>query len=294
MGPSMNILNTKHLERSIEYLSMESCNLALHSWTPESPKAAVFYFHGLQSHAGWLWEAGCQFAENDVAFYVLDRRGCGLSDGPRGELPPVELMLEDYRTAIRVVRAKIGESIPLGLFGHCLGGSFLAALLADPEFNTDFESLVFCSSWLGKIHHTLPPRKIQAMLREQSNEYWDAGLKPEDFSDQRRYVDFISNDKLATRQIKASSRARLVEMEMMYLYQKELCRNTPSIFISGYEDPIVNLESAKKQYLSLFDYLGETLELSTNKHYLLYTNVCQRLINWVSAYVSSNGHSTYV
>lgn len=290
----MSIVKAKQVERSIEYLTMEGGNLALHAWTPETPKAAVFYFHGLQSHAGWLWEAGCQFAENDVAFFALDRRGCGISDGPRGELAPVDQMLADYRSAIRTVRAKVGDSIPLGLFGHCLGGSYLAALLADPAFDTEFESLIFCSAWLGKIHHTLPPQKIQAMLREQSDELWDAGLKAEDFSDQRRYVDFIGNDVLATRQIKASSRARLVEMEMMYLYQKELSRNTPSIYISGYEDPVVNLECAKKQYLSLFGDQGETLELATNKHYLLYTSVRQRLINRVSAYVSSHGHHHHV
>lgn len=290
----MSIVKAKQVERSIEYLPMEGGNLALHAWTPETPKAAVFYFHGLQSHAGWLWEAGCQFAENDVAFFALDRRGCGISDGPRGELAPVDQMLADYRSAIRTVRAKVGDSIPLGLFGHCLGGSYLAALLSDPAFETEFESLIFCSAWLGKIHHTLPPQKIQAMLREQSDELWDAGLKAEDFSDQRRYVDFIGNDVLATRQIKASSRARLVEMEMMYLYQKELSRNTPSMYISGYEDPVVNLECAKKQYLSLFGDQGETLELATNKHYLLYTSVRQRLINRVSAYVSSHGHHHHV
>ncbi|MNR05639.1 hypothetical protein D3C85_1216820 [compost metagenome] len=83
-------------------------------------------------------------------------------------------------------------------------------------------------------------------------------------------------------------------MEMMYLYQKELCRNTPSIFISGYGDPVINLECAKKQYLSLFGSQGGTLELAANKHYLLYTNVRQRLINQVSAYVSSHGHSNHV
>ncbi|MCU1717261.1 lysophospholipase [Pseudomonas sp. 5P_3.1_Bac2] len=290
----MRTVNAKEVERCIEYLPMGDCNLALHSWTPEAPKAAVFYFHGLQSHAGWLWEAGCQFAENDVAFYALDRRGCGISDGPRGELAPVEQMLADYRSAIRSVREKVGDNIPLGLFGHCLGGSFLAALLADPAFETEFESLVFCSAWLGKIHHTLPPHKIQALLRDQSDELWDAGLKAEDFSDQSRYVDFISTDVLATRQLKASSRARLVEMEMMYLYQKELSRNTPSIYISGYKDPVINLDSAKKQYLALFGNQGETLELAANKHYLLYTNVRQRLINQVSAYVSSHGHSNHV
>jgi alpha-beta hydrolase superfamily lysophospholipase len=289
----MSIVKVKQVERCIEYLSVDGCNLALHSWTPEAPKAAVFYFHGLQSHAGWLWEAGCQFAENDVAFYALDRRGCGISDGPRGEVAPVDQMLADYRSAIRTVRSKVGDAIPMGLFGHCLGGSFLAALLADPAFDTEFESLIFCSAWLGKIHHTQPPQKIQALLREQSDELWDADLKPEDFSDQRRYVDFISNDMLATRQIKASSRARLVEMEMMYLYQKELCRNTPSVFISGYKDPVINLECAKKQYLTLFGNLGETLELAATKHYLLYTSVRHRLINQVSAFVSSHGHRSH-
>jgi len=289
----MTTVNIKHVERTIEYIRRDGLNLALHTWRPEAPQAAIFYFHGLQSHAGWLWEVGCQFARNGVALYVLDRRGCGISDGPRNEIPAPAICLEDYRVAISHVRDEIGPDIPLGLFGHCLGGSFLAALMVVPKFDVPYESTTFCSAWLGKLHHTLPPGELQSILNDRRDGYWNADLKAEHFTDQPKYVEFIKNDVLSTRKLSLDSRAKLVQFEMMYLHRRDLYLNAPSIYICGNDDPIVNLDCAKKQYAQMFGNAGEILELPTQKHFLLFTNVRNRLINKVTSYVSSYGHAHY-
>lgn len=78
----------QNIRREIVGLPVADAELALHLWRPRGQvKGAVFYFHGLQSHAGWLWEVGPQFADNDIAFYVLDRRGSGISAGSRTSCP---------------------------------------------------------------------------------------------------------------------------------------------------------------------------------------------------------------
>ncbi len=48
-----------NIRREIVGIPVEGAELALHLWRPRGQvKGAVFYFHGLQSHAGWLWEVG--------------------------------------------------------------------------------------------------------------------------------------------------------------------------------------------------------------------------------------------
>ncbi|MGW3917847.1 alpha/beta hydrolase, partial [Streptomyces sp. NPDC005070] len=109
----------QNTRREIIDLSSGGVDLALHLWRPQRVKGAVFYFHGLQSHAGWMWEVGTRFADNDIAFFVLDRRGSGISPGDRGDLPPAETLLGDYIAALAHVREMIGDDVPLSLFGHC-------------------------------------------------------------------------------------------------------------------------------------------------------------------------------
>ena len=289
----MTTINLNQVERSIEYIQRDGLNLALHAWRPEAPRAAIFYFHGLQSHAGWLWEVGCQFARNGVALYVLDRRGCGISGGERNEIPPADICLADYRAAIAHVRAEVGHDIPLGLFGHCLGGSYLAALMADQQFDVPYDAALFCSTWLGKLHHTLSPAELQSIRNEKRGGYWDAGLKAEQFTDIPKYVEFIRNDVLSTRQISHDSRATLVELEMMYVQRRDLHLKAPSMYICGNDDPIVDLDTAKKQYARMFGNAGEILELPTQKHFLLFTTVRGGLINTATSYVSCYGHTHY-
>ncbi|XQZ99582.1 alpha/beta hydrolase [Komagataeibacter rhaeticus] len=103
--------------------------LALHAWLPASVKAAVFLFHGLQSHASWSWEIGEALAQRGVALFVLDRRGSGTSTGPHGAITDADTCLSDYITALDVSQSAIGNEVPFTLFGHCLGGSFLAHLI---------------------------------------------------------------------------------------------------------------------------------------------------------------------
>ncbi|ORT54269.1 alpha/beta hydrolase [Streptomyces sp. CB03238] len=280
----------QNIRREIIGLPVDGAELALHLWRPRGrAKGAVFYFHGLQSHAGWLWEVGPQFADNDIAFYVLDRRGSGISGGTRHELPDAATVLADYRVALEHVRGAIGDDVPLSLFGHCLGGSFMAALMHHPEFTVRYDAAVFCSTWLGKLHATLDQDQRRALAAETSRELWDAGLRSEDFTDEARHRHFIDHDDLALRQLTRRSRATLLELEKLYMEPRRALPPVPAAFVSGLTDPIVDLDDAQRTFLRMTESHGALVRFATDKHYLFYTDVRGRLVDWASTFTLLQG-----
>ncbi|MER7620904.1 alpha/beta fold hydrolase [Streptomyces sp. NPDC126503] len=280
----------QNIRREIVGLPVEGAELALHLWRPRGPvKGAVFYFHGLQSHAGWLWEVGPQFADNDIAFFVLDRRGSGISGGARHELPDADTVLADYSTAVAHVRDTIGDDVPLSLFGHCLGGSFMAALMHHPDFTTRYDAAVFCSAWLGKLHATLDEEQRRELAAETGTELWDAGLRSEDFTDEPRHRHFIDHDDLAVRALTRRSRATLLALEELYMRPGRTLPPVPAAFVSGIADPICDLDDARRTFLRMTGSHGALLQFATDKHYLFYTGVRERLVDWASTFTLLQG-----
>ncbi|MDW4909325.1 alpha/beta fold hydrolase [Streptomyces sp. ADMS] len=281
----------QNVRREIITLSVDGIDLALHLWRPRGEtKGAVFYFHGLQSHAGWLWEVGPQFADNDIAFFVLDRRGSGISGGERQDVPDVGTIVADYVAAIAHTRELIGKDVPLTLFGHCLGGSFLAALLHHPDFAVRYEATVFCSTWLGRLHAVLGGEERAALAAETSAEPWDAGLKPADFTDDPRYQEFMDNDDLAARTLTRRSRAVLLALEQLYLDPaRPQLPDVPAAFVSGLTDPIVDLDATRGVFQELFSDGGLVVQFPTDRHYLFYTDVSRSLVDWTSTHTLLQG-----
>jgi alpha-beta hydrolase superfamily lysophospholipase len=268
--------------KEIEYLPVDGKRLAIHKWIPATIKGIVFYFHGLQSHGCWLWEAGQLFAASGLAFVCIDRPGSGMSEGPRGEFPPPDQLLSSYSRAIAHCRATLPANVPVNLFGHCLGGSVLAALLNHDDFSTVVDSVVFCSTWLGKLHVTLAETELARLRADDSDMAWDAGLKAEDFTAEQRYVRFIHEDELATRTLTRRSRKHLLELERRYLGMPWR-RPIPAVYISGYQDEVVDLTSALSVFQELTKGYGASLKLPTDKHYLFFTAVKHALVEWVSS-----------
>ncbi|MEC4015049.1 alpha/beta fold hydrolase [Streptomyces sp. H27-D2] len=278
----------QNIHREIIDVPSTAGDLALHVWQPHRTegaiKGAVFYFHGLQSHAGWLWEAGPRFADNDIAFFVLDRRGSGISPGPRHEIPDTRTVLDDYAAALAQVRELIGDDVPLSLFGHCLGGSFMAALMHDENFTTRYDAAIFCSTWLGRLHATHDEDELLALAQERSEEPWNPGLKAADFTDEVQYQHFIDHDDLAVRELTRRSRTTLLELEQLYLRPDRPLPDVPATFVSGMTDPIVDLDATHEVFHTMLSGRGCLMQLPTDKHYLFYTDVSDRLIDWASTY----------
>jgi len=289
---ALNIHNVNSANKTIEYIESNGVNIALHSWIPTKVRAILFYIHGIQSHAQWSHEMAMQMNQASIAVFILDRRGSGLSGGLRGDIPTTEILLTDYYLVLQKIRDKY-PTIPLTLMGHSLGGSILAGLLSWPEFDIHYNSIVFCASALGKLHHQLTASDHVNLLNNQSLELYELNLNNYDYTDDPDYLAFINQDKLCCRTITQRTRSVLLEIEKLYWKKTVLKENIPSIFVYPQTDPLVNIDNALSVFMEFSNYQGMTLQIPANKHYMWFTKQKYLLTNWLIHYVLTEGYRNY-
>jgi len=232
----------------------------------------VFYIHGLQSHAGWSWEFGEYLAISGVALFVLDRRGSGVSGGERGDYPSVEIMREDYQVAYNKMIEIIGNEIPIVIFGHCLGGSFLAALLSEGNCFPRVAAVIFCSTWLGRLHATLQKEERELLVAPENRVHLPVDLKPEYFTNIAKYFDLINEDPLAIRAITARSRGVFLHAEKLYTEGDISDCSDRIYYIISATDPIVNHNNSYSLFGRITRNSGCLYVIPTNKHYIPFTD----------------------
>jgi alpha-beta hydrolase superfamily lysophospholipase len=104
----------------------DGVTLRYRAWLPaDAPaSAALLFLHGIASHGAWFAETATFLAERGIAVYAPDRRGSGVSDGPRGHLDRCEQSFSDLdRCLDRVAEQQPGRPI-------FLAGSSWAAKMA--------------------------------------------------------------------------------------------------------------------------------------------------------------------
>ncbi len=106
----------------------DSGRLPMTAWLPDAePWAVVVALHGMNdSRASWRL-AGPWWAERGIATYAYDQRGFGQAPG-RGEWAG-EVMLEDLRTVVALVRARHPNAV-IAVAGESMGGAVGVAAFA--------------------------------------------------------------------------------------------------------------------------------------------------------------------
>lgn len=103
-------------------VSFDGAELGLTVWdTTEAPEIVIVGVHGMNDYANAFHMAAPYWAERGVKTYAYDQRGFGRSVG-RGDWPEEELMREDLRTAVSLVRAEHPEAT-LAVVGISMGGA---------------------------------------------------------------------------------------------------------------------------------------------------------------------------
>lgn len=97
-------------------------------WRPKSPRGAVLYLHGIQSHGGWYEESGRRLAAAGLTVLMPDRRGSGRNLAQRGHATSEKLCVQDGLDMLDALRAQTGAA-SAHLVGVSWGGK-LAAVLA--------------------------------------------------------------------------------------------------------------------------------------------------------------------
>src|SRR5581483_3158208 len=84
--------------------------------------------HGYGEHSGRYEHVARRLMDDGAVVYAPDHYGHGRSDGDRGVVPDVELLVDDTE---RVVTLAAGEhpGLPLALLGHSLGGIIATRLV---------------------------------------------------------------------------------------------------------------------------------------------------------------------
>jgi alpha-beta hydrolase superfamily lysophospholipase len=263
-----------------EVAGRDGVSLALHRWEPPENvpwRAVLYYVHGIQSHAGWLFETGPALAERGVVTYALDRRGSGCSGGARGDLPSVQLLIEDYLGGLSAARSASPES-PLTVLGQSFGGSVVAALVASGELVTD--RLVYCTPALGQQRARHGTDGLSRILGLTGTDYAPIGLDDEDYTNQARYLEFMANDHLMLRQITERSRATMAALEQTYLQYAPVPPASVH-FVRTRHDPIVDLDESARVLRDLHGGF-QTIEFAVVHHYVEFSSARRDYWNWLA------------
>jgi alpha-beta hydrolase superfamily lysophospholipase len=272
---------------NVEWLHRGDVRLAIHRWLPEAPRAVAFYIHGIQSHAGWLFETGAALATSDVAVYALDRRGSGKSGGSRGDVESLDILFSDYVQAIGAVRRRHPD-LPLTLVGQSLGGGILAGLVTSGH--APYDALVFCAPALGQMRVKLSESERERVRANETTLPEPVLLKDADYTADPRYLAFMGNDELMLRTITGRTRKTLLELEELYMNGVGRWRAAPVAFASPRVDPIIRLDAARTAFGELTNERGIMVEFPSQLHYLEFSPCRDRFWSWLIGYVRSGGY----
>ncbi len=250
----------------VEGFARGGLSLALHRWVPPSPRAAVLYVHGLQSHGGWLFDSAPQLTAEGVALYVLDRRGSGASGGGRGDVGAYQDWVEDHLAALVEVRARHPD-VPLTLLGQSFGGSIAAAVAQ--EARAPHDAVLFCAPGLNRMTSRLSAEERQKRLAERSPALRDIPLEDGWYTRDERWLSFIKADPLMLRRFTGRFEAAVLELEAHGLAREGALAPKPCGMVLLGGDPIIAAPVAKAAFQRLTADRGWLLELpGAGEHYL--------------------------
>jgi alpha-beta hydrolase superfamily lysophospholipase len=281
----MSALTARFQDRTtLSLTASDGTELALHHWTPgRPPTAAVFYVHGIQSHAGWLFETGPELAARGLAVFALDRRGSGTSGGPRGHLPSAAQVLDDYANALAAVRTQVPD-VPLTIVGQSFGGSILAALVTE-GYAVDAR-LVLCAPALGQQRSRHGSGEALAALRSAGGlSTAPLTLADADYTDVTAYLDFMANDILMIRQVTASTRSVMVQLEDVYMRGGTWDAGPsahPVHFVRPQHDAIIDLDTSW-QVLTGLTRRAVAVDFTGSGHYVEFSSARHRYWDWLAA-----------
>jgi acylglycerol lipase len=115
------------------FVSSDGQRLALTRWTPAGePWAVVIALHGWNSYAGAFRRAGPVWASHGILTIAYDQRGFGRNHDQRGIWPGAQLMTEDLRTLVTLVRARYPHAL-IAVAGTSMGGSVAIETFTSPN-----------------------------------------------------------------------------------------------------------------------------------------------------------------
>jgi len=209
------------------------------------PSASLVYLHGIQSHGGWYLETAAELASRGYAFYLLDRRGSGLSGGPRGSFPSAAQLVDDVRRLVELARGEHPDA-PAFILGGCWGAR-PAVDYALAEADALAGLILICPALKPKVD-LRPAEKAKVLVGTVAHRPWRVRipLAPELFTRNRRWLEFIRADPLALHDVEASFFFRQALWDRRLLRGESLA--LPMLLLQSGRDEIVDVDAVRKWF----------------------------------------------
>ena len=172
-------------------------------WTTPSPRGAVLYHHGIQSHCGWYESSAGYLAEAGYAVLQVDRRGCGRNEVDRGHADSADQLIADAHA----MRDELARRVAFDghhVVGVSWGGKLaVSAYVADP---TGVKSLSLVTPGLFPLVGVSKGEmaKIGFAMLYEPRKLFDIPLDDaECFTTVPRWQEYINTDLLTLRQCTA-------------------------------------------------------------------------------------------
>jgi alpha-beta hydrolase superfamily lysophospholipase len=220
--------------------SADGVTLHYRTWTPvgRRPEASLLFLHGIASHSGWFAATAVHLAERGIAVYAPDRRGSGLSGGPRGHIASYEQALDDL-DRFRTLAVEEQHGAPIFLAGSSWAAKL--ALASAARSQESLAGLILLSPGLFPRVDLTVPQKLVVLLYHRARRERDLRipLVPDDYTSNATYLDYIRRDPY--RLLTASARF-FWETRRLDLARDRLAAvlTLPILLQIGEADPIMN------------------------------------------------------
>ena len=109
-------------------------------------QGVVCLVHGLGEHIGRWQHVAELFCKAQIAFFGIDLRGHGKSQGIRGHAKSLDQLLDDIEDLLKVARSEYID-LPIILYGHSMGGNLVANFIQKRR-TSEIQGVVLTSAWL--------------------------------------------------------------------------------------------------------------------------------------------------
>ncbi len=172
-------------------------------WCSPTPRGAVLYHHGIQSHCGWYETSAAQLADAGFAVLQIDRRGSGRNLSNRGHAESAEQLIEDSHAARDKLLRFSGLS-DYHMVGVSWGGKLVVASYVHDPTGVRSLSLVTPGLFPRIGVSSAEMAKIGFAMLYQQSQLFDIPLNdPELFTAAQRWQEFFRKDAMTLRQCTA-------------------------------------------------------------------------------------------
>lgn len=225
---------------------------------PATRRGTLVYLHGIQSHGAWYTDTAAELARRGYSVYLPDRRGSGISKGPKGYFGPYRQLVDDVASFVDLAKRE-EDGAPTFVVGGCWGARPAVAYALEAQDELAGLSLI-CPALKAQVD--VPPRdKLRVGIGRLFDEHRKipVPLKPELFTRNPKYLEFIRNDPLSLHEVTARFFFETAIWDRWLLRQTRL--RLPLLLQQAGDDRIIARGIVREWY-------GR--QESTDKEYVLY------------------------